>query len=131
MALFKIKKVNALPAEFEANTMYAVADGAAALKVFISSDDALSVRNIPTSDEMMSSVILFSETAPALTVPQLFWWDTTVGCMYVKYNDGTRQQWIEGAPAIPFPAFGGNGTAETMSRSDHWHDTIRVESPEW
>lgn len=131
MALFNIRKVAALPAIFEANTMYAVADGVAGLKLFISSDDALSVRHLPTSDEMISSVIVFSETPPALTVPQLFWWDATTGSLCIKYNDGDRQQWVESAPSIPFPAFGGNGEAETMARSDHWHNSVRVENAEW
>ena len=131
MAIFNIRKVITLPLEFEPNTLYAIPDGVTGLKLYMSSDDGATVRSVPTSDELMSSMIVFSITAPAVEVPQLFWWDVSTGTLFVKYDDGDRVQWVEGSPSIPFPSFAGNGVAESMARSDHWHNTITVDEPQW
>lgn len=39
--------------------------------------------------------------------------------------------WVDSNPVPTLPAFGGNGEAETMARSDHWHDGARVVNPTW
>lgn len=62
-----------------------------------------------------------SDTAPASPSAGSLWWDSTVGRMYIWYNDGTTSQWAEASPAIkgdtgatgnigPAGANGTNGT---------------------
>lgn len=38
--------------------------------------------------------VRFSETAPSNPQEGTLWFNTTVGKMYVYYNDGTSSQWV-------------------------------------
>lgn len=45
---------------------------------------------------------LYVQSAPPTGAPDnALWWDSDVGKLYVRYNDGTSTQWVE---AVPIPA---------------------------
>lgn len=121
----------AVPATWEANTYYMIAQGSNLLSIYVTNEDASSVRHIPLADEISGSTVIFSETAPNLSVPQNLWWDTIHGNLMVKYNDGSTTAWVESVPSATVPEFAGTGFANTMARSDHWHEGVSVMRADW
>lgn len=129
-----IKKVNVLPETFVKDTLYLVKSaGAEHFDLYASDSDGLTVRHIPTKDEITSSVMLYGEEPPALPNPVKLWWNTVEGTLYVQYNDGNATYWVEAMPSIAVPEFAGTGQASTMARSDHDHDEeyVQIGSNEW
>lgn len=129
--LLSFRKVVALPAVLAADTLYMIPDGTDHLRIHMSTSDGTASFRIPTTNDIVGSMLYLGETAPVLPSTYAFWWDSSTGQLMVKYNDGTNENWIEATPATPVPAFGGDGIAETMSRSDHTHSRIVLESVEW
>lgn len=131
MAL-NIVRVNALPDPVAASTIYLVKGSASdAVDIYVTSEDGLQVRHVPTKDEILSGVILYSTVAPALPSATPLWYDISTLTLFVQYNDGTTTAWVEAIPSIAVPDFAGNGTANTMARSDHTHNSIEVVLAEW
>lgn len=131
MAL-NIVRVNALPGTVAASTIYLVKDETSdAVEIYVTSEDGLQVRHVPTKDEILSGVILYSTEAPALPSSTPLWYDISTLTLFVQYNDGTTTAWVEAIPSIAVPDFAGNGTANTMARSDHTHNSIEVVLAEW
>lgn len=128
----KIKRVNALPGEVEASTIYLVKGGeAASLEIYVTSEDGLQVRHVPTKGEILSGVVLYSAVAPELPCVNPLWYDITTLTLFVQYSDGENVAWVEAMPSIAVPDFAGNGEANTMARSDHTHTSIELVANEW
>lgn len=131
MAL-NIVRVNALPETVAASTIYLVKGSASdVVEIYVTSEDGLQVRHVPTKDEVLSGVILYSTVAPALPSATPLWYDIGSLTLFVQYNDGMTTAWVEAIPSIAVPDFAGNGTANTMARSDHTHNSIEVVLAEW
>ena len=120
-----------VPETWDPSTYYMIAQGTDLMSIYVTNEDASSVRHIPLVDEISSSTIVFSETAPVLSVSQNLWWDTKNGNLMVKYNDGTTTAWVESVPSVAIPEFAGTGFANTMARSDHWHEGVSVMQADW
>lgn len=132
MTTLTIKKVNALPLTYTPNTMYLVKTATAnIMEVYISSNDGESVLHISTVNDTLDSTVLFGDTPPSTDTHSKLWWNSAVGSLYVLYDDGTTKNWVEAGPTIAVPEFDGNGTASTMARSDHWHDTLVMQEAQW
>ena len=129
--LVDLKKVLELPQTLTANTIYFVPGERSGMLDIYVSDDSGDVAYRTTSTSDITDIYSTAETAPAISGNELLWWDPTTGSLMVKYNDGTSTNWIEATPAIAIPAFAGNGTAETMSRSDHFHSSVEMVACEW
>lgn len=132
MATANIFKVSVLPANFSPNGIYLVPGDAGLVELYVANNTGSSVRKLDPTAEIMSGFLAFSDTAPDLqTTDSPMWWNTATGTLYVRFRaQNGSQSWVEAAPATDFPAFGGNGTANTMSHSDHWHDSMEIHS-EW
>lgn len=131
MAL-NIVRVNALPGTVAASTIYLVKGSASdVVEIYVTSEDGLQVRHVPTMDEVLSGVILYSTVAPALPSATPLWYDTGSLTLFVQHNDGTTTAWVEAVPSIAVPDFAGNGTANTIARSDHTHDSVETVLAEW
>lgn len=130
MAL-KIVRVNALPAEVEANTIYMVKGEGTSLEIYVTGNDAMQIRHVPTEEEILSGVVMYSATAPALPNKSPLWYDITTLTLFVQYTDGENLAWVEALPSIAVPDFAGNGTANTMARSDHTHNSLELVAAEW
>lgn len=134
-----IKKVNAVPVvdgsgKYPVDTLFFVASQTAGLvDIYLSSSDGAELKHVSTQDETISKAIIFSETAPALPSTSKFWFDEVTFTLYVQYNDGVSAQWVEAIPSYVVPEFAGTGTANTMARSDHNHDTtyLSIGALEW
>lgn len=126
-----IVRVNALPGELEANTIYMVKGVGTELELYVTGDDVLQVRHIPTRGELLQGVVMYSPEAPVLPSATPLWYDTTSLTLFVQYTDGTETAWVEAIPSIAVPDFAGNGTANTMARSDHFHTSIDLVIEEW
>lgn len=42
---------------------------------------------------------IVKDTKPSITIPGFLWWDSISGSLYIYYDDGTSQQWVEAVPA--------------------------------
>jgi hypothetical protein len=128
----RIEKCLALPLEYTANTLYLVKEANSNIvKVFISDNTGATLGHVPTTEDILGSTILYSDTTPELPNSSMFWWDTTTGALYVQFISGETTVWVEAMPSIDVPEFGGDGTADTMSRSDHTHSLITLTVSEW
>ena len=43
--------------------------------------------------------VVVSDSAPDLNIPGFLWWDSVGGSLYVRYNDGVSEQWVEAVPS--------------------------------
>lgn len=131
----KFVQASAVPQTWEGNTFYMITDGVGGMAIYVTNDDGSEVRHTPLVSELGGKAVVFAETAPdPLTTPEGMWWDTTNGVLFIKYDDGSTVAWVEASPSpsVPdVPAFAGNGVADTMSRSDHWHESVTINDPSW
>lgn len=127
----RIIKALALPAVLVPNATYLIADGDTLFKMYVVNSDGSAARHIASTDEILSQTVLVSDTAPAASVPQMLWWDSVSATLFVKFNHGNGVDWMEAMPSLTIPDFAGNGTATTVSRSDHFHTTISIVNPQW
>jgi hypothetical protein len=44
------------------------------------------------------------DTPPASPLPNTLWWNSTLGSLYIWYNDGNTTQWVPTSPAPAAPA---------------------------
>lgn len=132
MAQMKAHKVLALPDNFAPNDIYYLAKAPGIVEIYVANSTGTSARKVDQTQEILAQFMSTSATAPDLIeTDYLLWWNSTKGTLYVRFvNPDGQAQWVEAAPATDFPAFAGNGTANTMSHSDHWHDNIHIEA-EW
>lgn len=132
MSSLTFKKVNALPLTYTPSTMYMVKTARPGIaEIFISDNTGTSVMHLSTSEDILQESVLFSVTAPSTDTTSKFWWKTDTGALFVLYDDGTDVNWVEASPSIAVPEFDGNGTANTMARSDHWHDSLVLQEAAW
>lgn len=127
----RIIKALTLPDVLVPNATYLISDGVEHFKMFVTTSDGTSARRIANTEDILSQTVLVSDTAPDATVPQMLWWDSVSATLFVKFNHGNGVDWMEAMPSLTIPDFAGNGTATTVSRSDHFHTTITVLSPQW
>ena len=133
-----IQKVTALPSRdlvtnlYPVNTLFFVKAGDF-FELHLTSNDGATIKRLPTVEDINSNLPIFSTTPPPLPSVSKFWYHTGEGSLYVAYDDGTSENWVEALSTIEFPTFAGNGTAETMSRSDHHHDStyVKLGAMEW
>lgn len=59
------------------------------------------------------------------------WYNTEELVLYVNIPVDGSDNWVEAFAVPTMPVFGGNGVAETMSRSDHTHAGVTVQNPTW
>lgn len=61
--------------------------------------------------------VVISDTSPASPVPGTQWWDSSVGRLYIYYNDGNSSQWVDASPSLvgPAGADGADGTTYTTT----------------
>lgn len=122
----KFHRAAALPALKEANTFYMISNGAELLEIHVTNEDNSQCRRIPLESDLAVQTVAFSTTAPALDGKESFWWETSTGILFVKFDNAGSPVWVEAVPSVSLPDFAGNGTAVTMSRSDHWHEGVMV-----
>jgi len=69
--------------------------------------------------------VVVSDTAPNLNIPGFLWWDSVGGSLYVRYNDGISEQWVESVPsAIAKQSFVSPTAPALASSGDIWWNTI-------
>lgn len=123
----KFKFAPSLPAQLEPSTFYMIAQGDQLMEIHVTNADASQVRRVPLKEDIVTDVVSHVETAPDVTGPEYFWLEPSTGTLFVKYENNGNPVWIEAAPSVAVPEFGGNGSATTMSRSDHTHDSVGVQ----
>ena len=81
--------------------------------------------------------VVISDSPPDLLIPGFLWWDSVGGTMYLYYDDGSTQQWVESTPsAIAKQSFVSRSAPLSSDTGDIWWNTlenklyIKVES-EW
>ena len=127
-----VKRVNALPMVYSANTLYLVKTSRPGImEMYLSNAAADSVFHLSTADDVLQESVLFSNTAPSIDTTSKLWWKTDTATLFVLYDDGDSKNWVEASPNIAVPEFDGNGVADTMARSDHWHDSLVLQGAEW
>ena len=50
-----------------------------------------------------SSAVTTSDTAPGSPTDGTLWWNSSLGKMFIYYDDGTSSQWVESSPALAAP----------------------------
>lgn len=60
-----------------------------------------------------SGGLTFAATAPTIPHANGFWWNSTIGGLYVQYNDGTTTQWVLANQKGANGTNGSNGTNST------------------
>ena len=69
--------------------------------------------------------VVVSDNAPNLNIPGFLWWDSVGGSLYVRYNDGISEQWVEAVPSAIAKQSFVSPTAPAMATSgDIWWNTI-------
>lgn len=132
MSNFSIKKVNVLPEQFEANTLYLVAVDETEVSMYVSSMDGTSVRGLPQGIKA-SDIMSFAQQAPdPATSEEPFWFDPIKGTLFVRYEANGNYSWVEANPSAVVPQFGESGglfgESDKMARLDHAHDSLVVAS---
>ena len=61
------------------------------------------------------SQFYISDTPPAGAADGAFWWDSSAGLLYVRYNDGTSTQWVSASPLPDLSAFVRGDVAQSLS----------------
>jgi hypothetical protein len=114
------------------STLYLVKGATAGrLKIFVSDSLGENLLEASNDEDIFSSYITLNATAPALPHSRQLWWNTTNGVLYVQYDDGASIHWVEAINSVKVPEFSGNGAANTMSRSDHWHEGVVLSKSDW
>ena len=132
MSHLRIVKCAALPLNYTQDTLYLVkAPTSPVIEVYVSSNDGESISHVSTMQDILEASVAYSPTPPEFPCAARFWWDTSTGALFVQYDDGLSSMWVEAMPSIAVPEFGGNGEAETMARSDHWHEGVLLMKNEW
>ena len=132
MASLNFVKLTALPSTFTPNTAYMISkDGTDLFDLYVSSVDGTTVRNVATREDLLSGVIAMGATPPPLPSPHPLWWNTVSGVLFIQYHKSGVSSWVEAMSNIAIPEFAGTGTANTMARSDHTHDTLVLQVAEW
>ena len=69
--------------------------------------------------------VVVSDNAPDLNIPGFLWWDSVGGSLYVRYNDGISEQWVEAVPsAIAKQSFVAPTAPALATSGDIWWNTI-------
>lgn len=128
-----IRKVDALPLTYTANTLYFTTGASGTeMGIYLSNNDGTSIRHVSSSDEILQSSVVYSNTPPTFPCAARLWWDLTTLSLYIQHPNDGDPVWAEANPSVYVPEFAGNGEASTMSRSDHWHDKLALASvPQW
>lgn len=111
-ALYLIKRPNKSPRIYKGNP-----DGQGAI-AFSNADD----------------LVYIGENAPPATTEARFWLQLTEDAVKFYINitpNDASATWMDPIIYPAMPAFAGNGEAETMSRSDHYHEGIYIAEPAW
>lgn len=78
-----------------------------------------------------TKVLHIGDTAPA-EAGYKFWYDNNELQLYVNLTpEGGTDNFVNANTPGALPSFAGNGEAETMARSDHYHEGTRVTNPKW
>lgn len=133
MATSTIFKVNTLPLVFQPNAVYAVADGVDRFKFYMANSAGDAVRRVDQTQEVLDQVVAVSDTAPDLSTSKArFWFDSSRGLLFVRYENDDNPIWVEAQTSAQLPEFAGTGglfgVADTMARSDHQHDHLVIEA---
>lgn len=48
-----------------------------------------------------TQALYVSDTAPVAPGPNMLWWNSTLGTMFLWYNDGNSTQWVPAMPNLP------------------------------
>lgn len=109
------------------NTMYFVQsteDGI--FDIYLSDEAGTVVRRSANEQHILQNYITIADVAPALPCKTQLWWSSATAALCIQYEviEGTYA-WVEIIPSFSIPEFAGNGTANTMSRSDHYHYSLR------
>ena len=64
-----------------------------------------------------SAGVTIGDTAPSSPSEGDQWWDSSVGRLYIYYNDGNSSQWVDASPSLvgPAGADGADGTTYTTT----------------
>lgn len=132
MSQINIARVLALPEIPVVNTLYFVSIPGNKMELHFCGESG-ATKHISTEEEVLNQVTVRSPTPPALPCKSPLWWNTAEGTLYVQYNDGNSDYWVEAISSIVVPDFAGTGTANTMARSDHNHDEtyVKVGANQW
>lgn len=57
--------------------------------------DGLNVTGELTDDNLPISVLTVAASKPTGVAQGALWWDTETGKIYIYYEDGTSNQWVE------------------------------------
>lgn len=132
MSSLTFLKLNTLPSTFTPNTAYMISKPDTQLfDLYISSTDGLTVRHIANNEDILSGVVAIGPTPPTLPSVHPLWWNTIDGVLFIQYTKEGVTSWVEAMSNIAIPEFAGSGTANTMARSDHVHDTLVLQAAEW
>lgn len=138
--MLDIKKVLTLPTPdagtglYPRDTMYFLYHpGDGTFDTYITNAAGTELARAPTRTDIYDGIIIWSDTTPAVNIPQRFWWDTTNLVLYVKYTTELATSWVEAIPTYAVLEFDGSGSANTMARSDHDHDGtyVKIGIREW
>ena len=135
--MLSIVKLNAPPTpdgegKYPANTLFFVADGIF-MQQYMSNSTGTAIKRLPLPSDINTGLPVFSDTPPDLPCAEKLWFNTAELTLYVQYDDGTVVDWVEALASIPIPEFAGTGSALTMARSDHNHDStyLSIGTAEW
>jgi len=63
------------------------------------------------------SSVAVSDTAPGSPTANSLWWSSSVGRLFIYYNDGNSSQWVDAAPANNFPTHFVGTTSIALNRT--------------
>lgn len=69
--------------------------------------------------------VVVSDTPPTLDIPGFLWWDSISGTLFVRYNDGNSEQWVEATPsAVAKQSFVAPTAPPLAASGDIWWNTL-------
>lgn len=134
MAAFEIKIIPALAkpvSDIVPHALYLVKEtGAEFAQLYKANGEGTAVTLFSDRVDTNKALLHVGPAVPPQGSGHRLWYDDDKLVLYI--NLGTDDDtWVTAFSAPTQSEFAGNGTADTMSRSDHYHNGVVVESPEW
>lgn len=125
----KFLVVDALPTEgFVPNAIYLFkAPGAEQAQMYKADNAGTSLVKFSDSVDIKNSLMFTGNVPPALDAGYVLWYNTDEFALFLN----TGEAWVEAIAVPEIPAFAGNGEANTMARSDHYHEGFVIQDPSW
>lgn len=129
----KFLVVDTLPtSNFHPGAIYLYKEtGAAQAQMYRANNAGTALVKFSDSVDIKKTLMHRGDEPPVNGSGHVLWYKTDEYTLFLNMPEDGNDIWVEATALQALPEFAGNGTATTMSRSDHTHEGFMVENPAW